>query len=61
MYNTGCKMRKEGKDAQIKFISIKNNYQGIHDIRSYLNGVSDTLIPIWFGYLGKVSAPIFFS
>ena len=44
---------------QLKIIAIL--FMTLDHIYTYLNGVSGIEIPIWFGYLGKVSAPIFFS
>lgn len=43
---------------QLKIIAIL--FMTLDHIYTYLNGVSGIEIPIWFGYLGKISAPIFF-
>lgn len=43
---------------QLKIIAMF--FMVLDHIYTYLNGVSGISIPIWFGYLGKISAPIFF-
>ena len=43
---------------QLKLIAMF--FMVLDHVYSYLNQVGKIDIPIWFGYLGKISAPIFF-